>query len=121
MDFNNLAVLLREANRHAEAEPLMRRALKIDEANLGPDHPNVATHLNNLAALLEDTNRHAEAEPLYRRAIRIDEASFGPDHPSTQTKRRNLEGLLKSKEVGGTASAPASTPRRGLLSRILGK
>jgi hypothetical protein len=32
-----------------EAEPLYRRALAIDEASLGPAHPDVATDLNNLA------------------------------------------------------------------------
>jgi hypothetical protein len=76
-----LAQLLQETNRHAEAEPLMRRALKIDEVNLGPDHPSVGTDLNNLAMLLKATNRHAEAEPLMRRAFEIDEASFGSDIP----------------------------------------
>ncbi len=49
---NNLADLLQTTNRVAEAEPLYRRALKIDEASYGPDHPNVATDLNNLALLL---------------------------------------------------------------------
>ena len=28
----------------------MRRALAIDEASYGPDHPNVAIRLNNLAS-----------------------------------------------------------------------
>ncbi len=31
------------------AEPLYRRALAIDEASLGPAHPDVANDLNNLA------------------------------------------------------------------------
>ena len=34
--------LLQATNRLGEAEPLMRRALAIDEASYGPDHPNVA-------------------------------------------------------------------------------
>ena len=63
--------LLRDTNRLAEAEPLYRRALKIDEASYGPDHPEVAADLNNLAILLRDTNRLGEAEPLYRRALAI--------------------------------------------------
>jgi|GEM_PF-3446145 hypothetical protein len=61
---NNLAQLLKVTNGLKEAEPLMQRALKIDEANFGPDHPNVARDLNNLVALLRDTNRLTEAEPL---------------------------------------------------------
>ena len=82
---NNLAGLLQDTNRLGEAEPLYRRALAIDEASYGPDHPNVARDLNNLASLLHATNRLDEAEPLYRRALAIDEASYGPDHPKVAT------------------------------------
>jgi len=38
------------------AEPLMRRALAIDEQSYGAEHPSVAIDLNNLALLLQDTN-----------------------------------------------------------------
>ena len=41
-DLNNLAQLLQDTNRLAEAEPLMRRALAIDEKSYGADHPQVA-------------------------------------------------------------------------------
>jgi Flp pilus assembly protein TadD len=70
---NNLAGLLQAANRLSEAEPLLRRALAIDEQSFGPDHPNVARDLNNLATLLQATNRLAEAEPLMRRARHLGE------------------------------------------------
>ena len=90
---NNLALLLQATNRLAEAEPLMRRALAIDETSYGPDHPNVAIRLNNFAQLLQATNRLAEAEPLMRRALAIFEASLGPDHPNTVTARNNLAAL----------------------------
>ena len=62
---------MQATNRLGEAEPLMRRALAIDEASYGPDHPNVAIRLNNLASLLQDTNRLGEAEPLSRRHLEI--------------------------------------------------
>ncbi|MFI5461531.1 MAG: tetratricopeptide repeat protein [Isosphaerales bacterium] len=68
---NTLASLLHETSRLAEAEPLYRRALAIDEASHGPDHPSVARDLNNLALLLQATNRLAEAEPLSRRMVEI--------------------------------------------------
>ncbi len=78
------------------AEPLMRRALAIDEASFGNDHPKVAIRLNNLAHLLKATNRLAEAEPLYRRALAIDKASFGNDHPEVAKKLNNLAQLLQT-------------------------
>jgi hypothetical protein len=63
---NNLAALLQATNRFEEAEPLMRRALRMDEATFGSEHPTVARDLNNLAQLLKATNRLVEAEPLMR-------------------------------------------------------
>ena len=90
---NNLARLLQDTNRLAEAEPLMRRALAIDEKSYGPDHPNVAIHLNNLAQLLQDTNRLDEAQPLMRRALAIFEKSLGAGHPNTAIVRDNLAEL----------------------------
>ncbi len=50
---NNLARLLQDQGKLAEAEPLFRRALAIGEEKLGKDHPAVAASLNNLALLLE--------------------------------------------------------------------
>ena len=81
---------------YTEAEPLIKRALSIDEASYGKDHPNVATALNNLAALLQATNRLAEAEPLMKRALSIDEASYGKDHPNVATALNNLAALLQA-------------------------
>ena len=76
---NNLAHLLQATNRLAEAEPLMRRALAIDETELTARIiPMWRSDLNNLALLLQDTNRLAEAEPLMRRALAIDETELRP-------------------------------------------
>jgi tetratricopeptide (TPR) repeat protein len=91
---NEVGRLFHGKSRHAQAEPLFRRVLTIDEASLGPHHPDVARDLNNLAELLRATNRLAEAEPLYRRAIAINEAAFGPDHPDVATSLNNLALLL---------------------------
>ena len=71
--FNGLGVLFSAKADYAQAEPLICRALAIDEKSHGPDHPIVAIRLNNLAQLLQDTNRLAKAEPLMRRALAIDE------------------------------------------------
>ena len=92
---NNLGQLLDAKARFAEAEPLMRRALDIDEKSFGPEHPNVASRLNNLAQLLQDTNRLAEAEPLMRRALDIDEKSLGHQHPNVAIRLNNLAQLLR--------------------------
>ena len=92
---NNLAMLLRDTNRVEEAEPLLRRALEIDEAALGGQHPTVAIRLNNLAILLRDTNRIEEAEPLLRQALEIDKAALGDQHPTVAMYLSNLGMLLR--------------------------
>ena len=64
LDLNKLAELLQDTSRLEEAEPLMRRALAIDEKAYGPDHPAVAKDLNNLARLLTRNARgKAEGAP----------------------------------------------------------
>ena len=96
MASNNLAQLLQRTNRLEEAEPLMRRALEINEAAIGKHHPTVATCLNNLATLLQDTNRIEEAEPLTRRALEIDEAAFGEQHPTVAMDLNNLAQIFRN-------------------------
>ena len=75
---------------------MIRRALAIDEASYGAEHPTVAIRLNNLAQLLQSTNRSAEAEPLIRRALAIDEASYGAEHPTVAIRLNNLAQLLQA-------------------------
>jgi tetratricopeptide (TPR) repeat protein len=90
---SHLGVLLHSKTRHAEAEPLFRRALAIDEASYGTEHPELATGLNNLAELLKSTNRLSDAEPLYRRAVAIAEGSCGTEHPNVAISLTNLAEL----------------------------
>ena len=92
---NDLAQLLQRTNRLREAEPLMRRALEIDQIALGRQHPNVAIRLQNLAGLLYATGRLAEAEPLMQGALSIDEAAFGTRHPAVARDLNNLATLLQ--------------------------
>ncbi|CAN0519075.1 unnamed protein product, partial [Laminaria digitata] len=80
---------------YAEAGPLYKRSLAIDEKALGPEHPSVATSLHNLAGLLKTQGNYAEAEPLYKRSLTIVEKALGPDHPSVATSLNNLAELFR--------------------------
>ena len=102
---NELATLLHHTNHLEEAEPLMRRALAIDEAAFGRQHPILATRLNNLAQLLKSTNRIEKAEPLMRRALAIDEAAFGQRHPNVAIRLNNLASLLQDTNCIGEAES----------------
>ncbi len=92
---NQVGLKLHHLANWTKAEPLMRRALAIDEKNFGPDHPIVAIRLSNLAGLLQDTNRMHKAELLIRRALEIGEKNFGPDHPTVALRLNNLATLLQ--------------------------
>ena len=80
----------------------MRRALAIDEAVYGKDHPYMATALNNLASLLFATGRLGEAEPLSGRAARILLMSLGSDHPNTQKVKENYQTILQAQSLPET-------------------
>ena len=102
---------------YAEAEPLKRRAMAIDEKSYGPDDPNVAIRLNNLAHLLQATNRLGEAEPLMRRALAIDEESYGRTIrmcAGPQQSRPVAAGHQPARR-SGTADAPRAGDRRDEL------
>ena len=78
---------------------MMRRALAIDEASFGPNHPKVAIRLNNLAQLLKAMNRLDEAEPLMRRHVLIFGdfgLTTGHQHPHFEAALTNYSILLKA-------------------------
>jgi len=68
---NEEAQLYYRQGKYAEAEPLFRRSLTINEKALGPKHPHVATGLEHYAVLLRKMNREAKAAKLEVRAIAI--------------------------------------------------
>ncbi len=65
---NQLSVSLRSLGRPGEAEPFSRRALSIDEAARGADHPKIPHRLNNLALVLAMQGQLPEARQLLARA-----------------------------------------------------
>ena len=58
------------AGDYASAERLLREAAGLQEASLGPLHPDVANTLNNLGVVCEITGKPDEAEQCFRRASR---------------------------------------------------
>jgi len=58
---NNLALLLQDTDRFAEAELLMRRAVEIRRKSLVPRHPRTRGSIESLAQILEGQDKHKEA------------------------------------------------------------
>lgn len=59
--YNNLALLYKSQEKYEEAEPLLKRAIRIVEKALPNDHPQLANHYKNYSLFLHDLNREEEA------------------------------------------------------------
>ena len=88
--YTNLADLLWTKGARLDSVAMYRKALAVDEAVYGPEHPEVAGDLTNLGLLLKELGRAREAAGLLRRALGIFERQFGPDSPQAEA-RKNLE------------------------------
>ena len=73
--------------------PMHKEMLQILEAELGPQHPDIATSLNNLALLYDNLGAYDKALPLSQRALDIREKVLGPQHPDVANSLNNLAGL----------------------------
>ena len=87
---------LYRTGQYARAVVVGKKALKVAEAIVGPDHPSLATTLNHLALLYDTQGEYAAAEPLYKRALSIAEKALSPDHPSVATFLNNLAALYRA-------------------------
>jgi hypothetical protein len=78
------------AQDFASAEHYLRQAAAIQEAQFGPDHPDLANTLNNLGIVFERVGKPNDAEALYRRAYAIATATLAADDPLVLTSGQNL-------------------------------
>jgi hypothetical protein len=84
------------AGDYDAAEGFLREAARLQEAQLGPLHPDLANTLNNLGIVCEIGKNFSAAEHFFRRAYAIATASLPPDHPFVGTSRKNLEDFCKA-------------------------
>jgi len=84
---NNLALLYAQQGKYAEAEPLFKRALAIDEKALGPEHPDVAAIAERLALVLRKLGRKSEAKVYEKQAARI--RAKANQEPKADNLKRN--------------------------------
>jgi len=85
------------ANDYASAEALLRKAVLVQETELGPMHPDLASTVNNLGIVCEINEKPADAEACFRRAYTIATHSLSPDHPMVTTSRQNLRDFCTAR------------------------
>ena len=91
-----LGLFLGHASLHAEAKPLMRRALDYLERSPGESPVDIASVLSGLVASCIETNHLAEAEKLCRRALAVDKQLLGPVHPNVARDLSSLGQVLRA-------------------------
>lgn len=80
----------------------------MQEASLGPLHPDLAHTLNNLGVVCEITGNTVDAEHYFRRAFTIATTVLEPDHPFVATSRKNLSDFCEAR--GKPVELPTSLP-----------
>jgi tetratricopeptide (TPR) repeat protein len=114
-----LAIVYPDAGDGPSAEPLLVRALSIQEK--AQDDPNyLATTSHHLACVRRDAGDHYSARALFQRAIEIRETQLGPDHPWVADSLDECATLLRltgevteAEELEARARAIREKPERG--------
>jgi tetratricopeptide repeat protein/DUF2914 family protein len=94
----------------SSADELLRAIARIQEHELGSEHPDLANTLNNLAIVAEKTGRPDDAETFYRRAVAIASASLPPDDPMLAASRQNLEDFCRAQGIPIEKRAVIASP-----------
>jgi len=92
------ALALRARKHDAEAEPVLRRALSIQDATAKADPRVTVGLLNTLGNLLEGRGQLDEAEKLERAALTLSEEKFGPESTQLAMTCTNLADVLWNKK-----------------------
>ena len=97
------------AGDYKSAEELLHAAALLQEASLGPLHPDLANTLNNLGVVCEITGNVADAERHFRRACEIATTTLEPGHPFVATSRKNLEDFCNTRGIAVDVPSAAAT------------
>jgi nephrocystin-3 len=95
---NNLGVLHYNKIEYELAEQCYKRALKILEKVLGPEHPDTVMCRNNLAVLIKKAKGdYDRAELLHQEVLATREKVLESEHPDIAQSMNNLAALLDAK------------------------
>ena len=116
-----------QANQDDRAVQYYQRALALDEADLGPNHPDLVPVLTALADLALKDRRYPDAESLLLRVARIERTVYGDRHENviaTLKKLKDAYGSANDAEgvarVQALLEPPAGEPSSAAHDRRLG-
>jgi S1-C subfamily serine protease/tetratricopeptide (TPR) repeat protein len=91
---DSLAGIYTAEGKYSDAEPLLKHALAIKEAN----HKDSSVVLNNLASVYVHQGNYAEAEALFKRILAYTEKTKGVAHPDVAIILVNLAEIYDHRE-----------------------
>lgn len=91
---NEMADMLREQSRYAEAEKILKTALSLRESTLPAEHPNIAESKVKLARNMADLGRYSEARDLASQALKSAEQNFGNEDNLYVAQAKNCLGNI---------------------------
>jgi tetratricopeptide (TPR) repeat protein len=113
LDF--LATIYSSQQQFEKAQPLLERALALDEKLQGPDSITMSVRLDHLAALYRSEGAFDKAEPLFRRELDLDELHNGKSSPAVLGALAQLVDLLK--KMGRHEEAAQFQQRRDAIEK----
>jgi TonB family protein len=106
-----LAAVRHSLGDYASAERLYRKALRIRERTLAPNHIMTASTLESLAETCAGRGRFSDAVSLRKRAAGMREKTLGANDASLRVARKRIADLqLEEEEVLRAATPPRSAP-----------
>ena len=92
-DRSALAAILDAQGRHGEAMAPLHEALAMVEAELGPDHYELAALLITIAGVAARAGESRQGADAYSRALRIQRRVLGADHADVRETLGHLDAL----------------------------
>jgi esterase/lipase superfamily enzyme len=100
----NLGDFAAQAGEDRPAAEYYQRALALQEAALGPDHPDLVPVLTALANLKLKDKRYSDAAALEQRILNIERRAYGEHHENVLATLNRLREIYRA---GGDAAATA--------------
>ena len=100
---NNLATILSDQGKFAEAIELHRESNELRRQFMGEDSPEYIISLNNLGYALHGAGQNEESEARLLEAIELGERVFGPEHLRVASAKVNLAEVLAATDRLGEA------------------
>jgi TonB family protein len=94
----DLASLYMDQHQFDLAESTLKRALRVREKAVGPNHPDVVITINRLSSVLQTEGNYEEAEALIKRSLAIQEEAFGHNNLDVAVSTQALADLYHAQK-----------------------